>query len=196
MKFHKLIIIGAGILVGAIQSFAADAASAARLVTIDYNQVLGGYSNLVDFNKRIEVEVQKVREAINLKSFAREALVKQANEIAAEKVDDETAASEQAKKLEPLVAAIQATEREIRDLQASPEIMREINETTGVFRDKIREAVDAELVKHGADLALDISTVNAIGLFVSQRSSGAKVNDITAAVIARLNTEASATAGK
>lgn len=159
---------------------------APRTVLVDHARVLSGYTHLVDFNRRIETEVQKVREAIGLKVVAREAMVRQANEMVANKPKD-ISDEDFSKRLQPLASAIENTEKEIRELQAAPDLNREAEEGAANFRAAVRAAVEAEVALKEADLALDMSAVNGAGLAVIIPAKANKLVDITGGVLARLN---------
>lgn len=186
---HGIIIrtLTAALLLGiAAARLGAVEAPAPKVVLVDYSKVMAGYAQLTDFNKRIEGQVQQVKNAITLKATAREAMVKQANEIAAGRTK-ETSDDEFRAKIQPLVAAVEATEKEIRDLQAAPELNKEIADATNAFRVNIREAVEAETDAVGADVAIDLASVNADGLAIVVPAKASKLADISDSVLARLN---------
>ena len=178
-------ILTLGLLALAALRMAASAPEC-TIVAIDYAKIMGGYTALVDFNKRVEGEVAKAREAISVKVTARDAIVKQVNELSANRPKEQPEA-EFRSQLHPLVTAVEATEREIRDIQAAPALNKEVMEATGVFRAKIREAVEAELAERGADLAVDLSSVNGAGLPLAVSAKGSRLTDISDGVLARLN---------
>lgn len=183
---RTLVAIGLLAFASAHLTAAEQPVSSLKIVSIDYAKVLGAYGDLAEFTKQVESDVAKLREAIALKSTAREALVKQANELAAkrpkEQSDDEFRAQ-----VQPLISAIESVEKEMRELQASPELNKKVADTSEAFRVKIREAVESEVAARGADIVLDLSSVNAAGLPVAVSAKSSRLVDISDAVLARLN---------
>ena len=187
MKTSSLLkVLAAGLLLSSAAHLGAADTTPLRLVVIDYTRLTAGFTQMVDFGKHIDGEVQKVRDAVSIKGVTREALVKQANDIIASKTKDMTD-EEVRKKIQPMVTAIEATDKEIKDLQTAPEINKEVTETTATLRAKIRTAVEAEVAQRGVDLVLDVASVNGAGLAIAIPAKGGRLPDITDAVLTRLN---------
>ncbi len=177
------------LLAVSLSAMAVTRASATNVATINYDEVLSKYSYAVSLNKRLQDESQKLRDAIALKQQAREALLKQADELTGAK-PAEGKEAEVKKHYDLVVAAIKQTEAEITEIQSAPALTKYATDESAKIRGKVNEAVQAALDEQGLDLVLDGSSLNAIGMKVVIRRDKSEVVDITAAVLAKLATPA------
>lgn len=186
------------LLLGALIGLTAPALNAEvappKTVSVNYASVIAKAVPIVQFNAHVELEAKKIKAASDLKITARESLVKQANEFIAKNPEPN---AEQKSKLQPMLVAIESLENEIRAIQAAPEFTKEVAAIAAELRSDITAAVKAETQAAGGDLAIDTSSLNALGLPVFVTATSSPILDITDAVIARLNTvSAEAETGK
>jgi len=168
---------------------AAKPASTPKIVVVNYEKILAGYTDQLALSKDVQAHVDKVRAALAVKGEARAALIRQANELQNTKVTKDDEVADLKKKIDQTVAAIQMTERELNELNSSA-LPKELQDRASAMRARINQVVQAVAAEVKADLAVDVSTQNAIGLPVLVASASSAVPDVTDVVIARLNVPA------
>ena len=155
------------------------------VVVVNYETVYAKWTVAVAFSDQTKTALDAINTKLTVKTGTRDAMVKQANELANTKPKDEAEAKQVNAQLAALQTDFQALQKEIQTLQDSPELRKQVNDRQTELRTQLRSEVARQAAAVNATLVLDASALNAYGLPVVL--AGASAKDITEAVIKTLN---------
>jgi Skp family chaperone for outer membrane proteins len=155
------------------------------VVVVNYETVYAKWTVAVAFSDQTKTALDAINTKLTVKTGTRDAMVKQANELANTKPKDEAEAKQVNAQLAALQTDFQALQKEIQTLQDSPELRKQVNDRQTELRTQLRSEVARQAAAVNATIVLDASALNAYGLPVVLASASAK--DITEAVIKTLN---------
>jgi Skp family chaperone for outer membrane proteins len=155
------------------------------VVVVNYETVYAKWTVAVAFSDQTKTALDAINTKLTVKTGTRDAMVKQANELANTKPKDEAEAKQVNAQLAALQTDFQALQKEIQTLQDSPELRKQVNDRQTELRTQLRSEVARQAAAVNATIVLDASALNAYGLPVVL--AGASAKDITEAVIKTLN---------
>jgi len=162
------------------------AAVESKTVTINYDTVFSKWSAAVAFSEQTRASVEAVNAKLTIKTNTRDAILKQAQEIAAKKPKDEGEAKQLQVRFDAAKVELDAANKEVQALQDSQDLRKQTQDKQVELRKQAQAVIAKQAEAMKADLVLDASALNAYGAPVVAPVSG--VRDITDAVIAALNT--------
>jgi Skp family chaperone for outer membrane proteins len=150
---------------------------------VNYDTIYSQWKEAVAVTADIRTKLDEVNVKISAKTDSRNALLKQAEDYATTKPSTEAEAKTLGAKLEVVKKSVDGLTKEINDLQAAPDLRKQISDQQERLRKMIAEAVTAEAKEAKATLVFDVGTLNVYGLPTVVNGG---TSDLTAAVLTRL----------
>ena len=163
-----------------------------KIATVNYETVFSKWSVAVAFSEQTKASLDAVNAKLSVKVGTRDAILKQAQDIAATKPNNEAEAKQLQARLDVAKADLDAANKEVQALQESPELRKQISDKQVELRKQVQAEVAKQAAAVKADITLDSSALNAFGAPVVTTGP----LDITDAVVSALNPPAPAADAK